>query len=269
MNPKTLRHPNAGFRDGHRDLWNIAWEHPALRSACCAKPTELHPCILQFQGFIAYTPTGFEPGDRVRPPAPPRRRHRLERGLVASGDRVIRVSPGLTETSRRAVRESGKSDPIDARAIARAALREGIDTLPVAFLDEQALKIRILNDYRNQLITERVRLGNRLRSHLVQIPRARGAAATRRPQRPADRCQGRSQALPTPAQPASPRRQCDPLAGSTRREQPRQPAAAIARCRSLDRSNLGSSGSPSGTPAATWLVRARLLLTDCGAGTDS
>ncbi len=184
MNPKTLRHPNAGFRDGHRDLWNIAWEHPALRSACCAKPTELHPCILQFQGFIAYTPTGFEPGDRVRPPAPPRRRHRLERGLVASGDRVIRVSPGLTETSRRAVRESGKSDPIDARAIARAALREGIDTLPVAFLDEQALKIRILNDYRNQLITERVRLGNRLRSHLVQIPRARGAAATRRPHGP-------------------------------------------------------------------------------------
>jgi transposase len=47
---------------------------------------------------------------------------RLERGLVASGDRVIRVAPGLTETSRRAVREPGKSDPIDATAIARAAL---------------------------------------------------------------------------------------------------------------------------------------------------
>jgi hypothetical protein len=31
---------------------------------------------------------------------------RLERGLVASGDRVIRVAPGLTETSRRAVREA-------------------------------------------------------------------------------------------------------------------------------------------------------------------
>ena len=51
---------------------------------------------------------------------------RLERGLVASGDRVIRVAPGLTETSRRAVREAGKSDPIDATAIARAALREGL-----------------------------------------------------------------------------------------------------------------------------------------------
>ena len=69
---------------------------------------------------------------------------RLERGLVASGDRVVDVAPGLTETSRRAVREPGKSDPIDATAIARAALREGIDTLPVAFLDEQAHEIRVL-----------------------------------------------------------------------------------------------------------------------------
>ena len=94
---------------------------------------------------------------------------RLERGLLASGDRVVRVAPGLTETSRRAVREPGKSDPIDATAIARAALREGIDTLPVAFLDEQAHEIRILTDYRDQLVHERVRHINRLRWHLVQI----------------------------------------------------------------------------------------------------
>jgi transposase len=94
---------------------------------------------------------------------------RLERVLVASGDRVIRVAPGLTESSRRAVREAGKSDPIDATAIARAAIREGIDSLPVAFLDEQALEIRVLNDYRDQLVNERVRLASRLRWHLVQI----------------------------------------------------------------------------------------------------
>jgi transposase len=94
---------------------------------------------------------------------------RLERALVSSGDRVVRVAPGLTESSRRAVREPGKSDPIDATAIARAALREGIEALPVAFLDEQAHEIRLLNDYRDQLVNERVRLVNRLRWHLVQI----------------------------------------------------------------------------------------------------
>ncbi len=93
---------------------------------------------------------------------------RLERELLASGDRVVRVAPGLTETSRRAARQPGKSDPIDASAIARA-LREGIDTLPVAFLDEQAHEIRVLNDYRRQRVSERVRLINRLRWHLVQI----------------------------------------------------------------------------------------------------
>ncbi len=94
---------------------------------------------------------------------------RLERGLVASGDRVVRVAPGLTESSRRAARQPGKSDSIDATAIARAALREGIDTLPVAFLHGQAHEIRVLSDYRRQLVAERVRLINRLRWHVVQI----------------------------------------------------------------------------------------------------
>ena len=41
--------------------------------------------------------------------------------------------------------------------------------MPVAFLDEQAHEIRVLNDYRRQLVNERVRLINRLRWHLVQI----------------------------------------------------------------------------------------------------
>ena len=94
---------------------------------------------------------------------------RLERGLVASGDGVIRVAPALTETSRRAVREPGKSDPIDATALARAALREAIDTLPVAFLDEQAHEIRVLTDYRDQLINERVRLAMASAPALVPI----------------------------------------------------------------------------------------------------
>ena len=45
--------------------------------------------------------------------------------------------------ARRGVRERGKSDPIDALAIARAALREGIDTLPTARLASVELEIRL------------------------------------------------------------------------------------------------------------------------------
>ena len=67
------------------------------------------------------------------------------------------------------MRQAGKSDRIDATAIARAALREGIDTLPVAFLGEEAHETRVLSDYRDQLIGERIRLVNRLRGHLGQI----------------------------------------------------------------------------------------------------
>lgn len=41
-----------------------------------------------------------------------------------------------------------------------AAIREGVETLPVAFLDEQAHEIRVLCDYRDQLMHERNRLIN-------------------------------------------------------------------------------------------------------------
>jgi transposase len=79
------------------------------------------------------------------------------------------VPPALTGESRKATRTPGKSDPIDARAVALAAIREGVDSLPVAFLDEQAHEIRVLCDYRDQLMHERIRVINRLRWHLVRI----------------------------------------------------------------------------------------------------
>lgn len=94
---------------------------------------------------------------------------RLERALLGAGERVIRVPPALTGESRKASRTPGKSDPIDARAVALAAIREGVENLPVAFLDEQAHEIRVLCDYRDQLMHERNRLINRLRWHLVRI----------------------------------------------------------------------------------------------------
>ena len=60
---------------------------------------------------------------------------KLERFLLARGERVVRVAPKLMASRRRGSREAGKSDPIDALAVARAALQEGIATLPVATLE--------------------------------------------------------------------------------------------------------------------------------------
>ena len=94
---------------------------------------------------------------------------RLERALLAAGERVIRVAAGMTGQTRKVSREAGKSDPIDARAVALAVVRDGVDSFPAAFLNDAAMEIRVLNDYRDQIIWERTRLINRLRWHLVTI----------------------------------------------------------------------------------------------------
>jgi transposase len=94
---------------------------------------------------------------------------RLEQALLAAGERVIRVAPHRMGASRRGERQPGKSDQIDALAIARAVVKDGVDAFPVAFLDEQSMEIRLLADHRNDLVAERTRVQNRLRWHLVEL----------------------------------------------------------------------------------------------------
>jgi transposase len=93
----------------------------------------------------------------------------LERFLVASGERVVRVPPKLMGQSRRGERAAGKSDPIDALAVARAALREGPETLPGAHLDEEALELKLLLDHREDLVRARSQDQCRLRWHLHDL----------------------------------------------------------------------------------------------------
>ncbi len=88
---------------------------------------------------------------------------KLERFLLARGERVVRVPPKLMAGRRRGSRQAGKSDPIDALAVARAALEEGIDTLPAAALKGPAREIKLLLDHREDLVAERTRIQNRLR----------------------------------------------------------------------------------------------------------
>lgn len=94
---------------------------------------------------------------------------RLEQALIAAGERVIRVSPRLMGASRKGEREPGKSDQIDSLAIARAVLKDGIESFPVAYLDEQAMRIRLLSDHRQDLVAERTRMQTRLRWHLMDL----------------------------------------------------------------------------------------------------
>ena len=92
---------------------------------------------------------------------------RLEADLLLAGELVVQVSPKLMAGTRRSARESGKSDPIDALAVARAALRES--DLPVAQLEGVSRDVKLLLDHRDDLVGERTRDQNRLRWFLHEL----------------------------------------------------------------------------------------------------
>jgi len=85
----------------------------------------------------------------------------LEAALLRSGERVRRVPPKLMSGARKSARTFGKSDAIDAAAVARAALRE--PDLPVAQLAGPEREIALLLDHRANLVVERTRTQARMR----------------------------------------------------------------------------------------------------------
>ena len=92
---------------------------------------------------------------------------RLLRDLVAAGETVACVPTKLMAGARAGARTRGKSDPIDALAVARAALRE--PDLPAAHLDQECLDLRLLVDHREDLVAARTATINRVRWDLVGL----------------------------------------------------------------------------------------------------
>lgn len=86
----------------------------------------------------------------------------LVRELLKAGEEVRFIPTRLMAESRSGGRERGKSDPIDAQANARAALREDV-YLPAVRLNGRVLDVRRLADHRDDLVAERTRVTNRLR----------------------------------------------------------------------------------------------------------
>lgn len=99
----------------------------------------------------------------------------LERDLLGAGEAIVRVPPKMMAGTRRSARTRGKSDPIDALSVARAALRE--PDLPVACLDGEEREVRLLVDHREDLVAERTRCLNRLRWHLHDLDPALESSA--------------------------------------------------------------------------------------------
>jgi transposase len=92
---------------------------------------------------------------------------RFEADLLSAGETVVRVPPKMMAGQRRSARTNGKSDPIDALAVARAALRE--PDLPRARLDGPSRQIKLVADYRENLVNERTKLISTLRWRLHEL----------------------------------------------------------------------------------------------------
>lgn len=87
--------------------------------------------------------------------------------LLGKGETVGDVRGSLTDRQRRRLRGDGKSDPRDALAIARVTARD--QELPPVRADSPARDLKLLCDYRLQLVGERIRIANRLHVDLVSL----------------------------------------------------------------------------------------------------
>jgi transposase len=99
---------------------------------------------------------------------------RLERDLLTAGQPVVRVPTKLMAQTRKSGRTRGKSDPIDAEAVARAVLRE--PDLPVASHDQVSRELKLLTDRRDVLVAQRTSAINRLRWNVHELDPERGPA---------------------------------------------------------------------------------------------
>ena len=89
----------------------------------------------------------------------------LARLISAAGESAVEVPAVLTQRERRHLRRAGKSDPGDALAIARVALREqALGPVKLGGLPEE---LKLLVDARDQRVLERTRAANRLHAYLV------------------------------------------------------------------------------------------------------
>ncbi|WP_225735945.1 IS110 family RNA-guided transposase [Gulosibacter chungangensis] len=91
----------------------------------------------------------------------------LEAALLIAGHRVVRVHTRLMADARRSACERGKSDPIDAEAVARVALRE--EGLPTATLAGPERDLKLYSDHRKRLVEHRTALQSKLRWFLHEL----------------------------------------------------------------------------------------------------
>src|SRR5262245_18744172 len=92
----------------------------------------------------------------------------LAQYLVDVGEVVYEVNPRWTAEGRRSARRPGKSDALDARAVARLVQREAA-TLPRVGADDETAVLELLVTERDGAVAEATRLRNQLHHLLLQV----------------------------------------------------------------------------------------------------
>jgi transposase len=92
----------------------------------------------------------------------------LAQHLVETGEVVYESTPRWTAEGRRRARTPGKSDALDARAVARLVQREAA-TLPRVGADDETAVLEVLVTERDGAVAEATRLRNQLHQLLLQV----------------------------------------------------------------------------------------------------
>jgi transposase len=92
----------------------------------------------------------------------------LAQQLVSQGETVYDINPRWTASRRRTARKPGKTDSLDARAIA-LLVRQEIGSLPRVLPEDQTALLDLLTTERESAVVEATRLRNQIHAHLMQI----------------------------------------------------------------------------------------------------
>jgi len=92
----------------------------------------------------------------------------LAQHLVAADEVVYEVNPRWTAKGRRGARRPGKSDALDARAVALTVVREA-PGLPLVQQDDETAVLDLLVTEREAAVAEATRLRNQVHAHLQQL----------------------------------------------------------------------------------------------------
>ena len=91
----------------------------------------------------------------------------LAQHLVAAGETVYEVNPRWTAIGRRSARKPGKTDRLDARAVA-LLVRQEASTLPRVHAEDDTAVLDLLTSEREAAIAESTRLRNQIHALLLQ-----------------------------------------------------------------------------------------------------